>query len=1396
MRRTDENRAENYIKKHNKHRKWLVFVLCLSLFTGSGTLYMLNKPATAMTEEGAKSIGLVLDTADAEFEEGLIRQMEEEEASREEAASGSEDSSAAEESSNSGDKESGAAENGADKKEESVTSESTEDKKEESETGEVTEGKKEESETGEVTEDKEDESEDKENSEDKESAKTKETTEDKESDNKKADKKSDVVITVRYEDKAGEEIAEAKELSISESFDLKEEVRSFEGYLFAKGFIDDEEVTSIVKKSYSEMPDFEALKADAKEESKEDTKEEDTKSEFTYYEATLTNGDILVVDEDADLHLVYLKQNEKEEFLFTSDEYNVKVKLSEPSALPEGVELKVTTVDQDTEGYNYEAYMEALNENADRIKETNEEDKPQTESDEELTYDSTNTLLLDIAFMLEDVEYEPKEGSALVEVTFNRKQISEEIEAETSDELAIVHLPVNSEVMELVNSTSEATDISASDVEVQVYKEGTVSLDGNVDVISFETDAFSISAVVKKSHDVGDCSWEALTKKSYSAVDIIDALGDAKYFGAVANSFGGGSHFEANVAVNNYWATSGEVLFDYDNTNGGYILSDEFKNYKITVEKKSTSPDNFYFGVYEDEEGKNRINWLDFSFTSSDFVYSEGMYVATHVINVNNYPSLYVYELQGCDDEGRGGRPVKNNQTAENYTVSYLSNITETNNALDPIMSSYITNGDSSWNAGYYLHKNASLYYNATDQGWSKVSKDNNGNVYVSPEKYHVRKDYVDSMLTSAKELSAKLPYISGSSSVEVFNVKHKQWGEFRNDLFNAAKAANKKYSWGDQNDVEKENQGIKLGSDSILVINLDLTGCSDYTLSRFSVNGVLSTKAYEHFGSIASRIIINPVQKNSAGVYEPYNGTIRTSGSMGTLLAPSATVEQGGHVGAIIADYINNTSGEIHKQTLVGYKEATGKVTVTNIGKDNPKGKVVKEWNGKQAYPYIYAYVCARGYLNGKGIEDIPELGNLITLSGENHWTQEVSFPADTYVNKKGTKLDVIYRVVEVNAFKNGVNADKGLYTYDELKAKLEKGETTNDAGTSLFLYNDKSGNSITVNGYFTSYSSTIGTKTGYDGKERIIYIPGEKASERVVTITNNEDPSYAPTQLIVQKQWGDNDPGVGAVTFDIEITLLRKLEGEKDSKYVEVEKRTLEKGKESVGFTDLPSRNADGKKYVYSAKESYQGETFYLNGKSVNGFKLKKIEDFKVENGTGIRFINVPVIVIEKEFNLGGKTLTVEEAKAAKKETVFVNLYSGGNGIETKLVKKAIPLGSGNGWHEEIEAPRSWSSKKQYTYYIKECNSDGEEYSQSSLITYYAYENGKKTKSGTDPTGALVYGRNKSVLKLKVVNYQGTNVLPKTGGEGTTQYIAFGILLMAIAFSGFMLFKKREQL
>ncbi|WP_051207318.1 LPXTG cell wall anchor domain-containing protein [Butyrivibrio sp. AE3006] len=58
-------KADKYLRRHDTKKKWLSIMLCVALLTGTVSMYILNKPATAMTEDGAESIGVVMDTANA-----------------------------------------------------------------------------------------------------------------------------------------------------------------------------------------------------------------------------------------------------------------------------------------------------------------------------------------------------------------------------------------------------------------------------------------------------------------------------------------------------------------------------------------------------------------------------------------------------------------------------------------------------------------------------------------------------------------------------------------------------------------------------------------------------------------------------------------------------------------------------------------------------------------------------------------------------------------------------------------------------------------------------------------------------------------------------------------------------------------------------------------------------------------------------------------------------------------------------------------------------------------------------------------------------------------------------------------------------------------------------------
>ena len=62
----NEEKAKKYIVKHDHTKRWIALALCMALITGTVTMYMLNKPATAVTEEGSADVGMVLDASRAD----------------------------------------------------------------------------------------------------------------------------------------------------------------------------------------------------------------------------------------------------------------------------------------------------------------------------------------------------------------------------------------------------------------------------------------------------------------------------------------------------------------------------------------------------------------------------------------------------------------------------------------------------------------------------------------------------------------------------------------------------------------------------------------------------------------------------------------------------------------------------------------------------------------------------------------------------------------------------------------------------------------------------------------------------------------------------------------------------------------------------------------------------------------------------------------------------------------------------------------------------------------------------------------------------------------------------------------------------------------------------------
>ena len=140
------------------------------------------------------------------------------------------------------------------------------------------------------------------------------------------------------------------------------------------------------------------------------------------------------------------EESSKTEYVFENDDLKAEAVLSEASSIPDDAEFKVSQITEKTEGYNYDAYMKALN----------------RETDED--YDGNNTLLYDFAFIKDGVEYQPEIGTVSVDVSFKKNQLKKKLGAGRNSDVIVTHLPLKKTVLESVDTTEQATDIKADDI--------------------------------------------------------------------------------------------------------------------------------------------------------------------------------------------------------------------------------------------------------------------------------------------------------------------------------------------------------------------------------------------------------------------------------------------------------------------------------------------------------------------------------------------------------------------------------------------------------------------------------------------------------------------------------------------------------------------------------------------------------------------------------------------------------------------------------------------------------------------------------------------------------------------------------------------------------------------
>jgi hypothetical protein len=239
---------------------------------------------------------------------------------------------------------------------------------------------------------------------------------------------------------------------------------------------------------------------------------------------------------DTTLYVQY-SDGQKAQYTYSDVNVTVTATLQHAGAIPDDARFIVTQVTPATDGYNYDAYMDALN-----------------GSEEDAAYDESNTLLYDIAFLgyamdadgsidtSKTIEYQPAEGSVKIDIQFHKNQLSGTLGADEDSDVTVTHLPLKDEVKAESDTTKDATAISADDVEVEE-----VSADASVadNTVHFDAQKFSVYAI----NDDGT----GRNLVTGSATTYEDVLGDAVEYGITAKAYNhDSSHTQTNFAVYSY----------------------------------------------------------------------------------------------------------------------------------------------------------------------------------------------------------------------------------------------------------------------------------------------------------------------------------------------------------------------------------------------------------------------------------------------------------------------------------------------------------------------------------------------------------------------------------------------------------------------------------------------------------------------------------------------------------------------------------------------------------------------------------------------------------------------------------------------------------------------------
>lgn len=589
------------------------------------------------------------------------------------------------------------------------------------------------------------------------------------------------------------------------------------------------------------------------------------------------------------------------------DGVHVSVTLPDPGDVPDGTELRVSRVGEDDPAYA--GYISALDDGGGR-------------------HDAGNTVIYDVSFVVGGREVEPANGA--------------HVEFELGSALDAIG---DAGDVEATHLTVDAGDVRCEDLGDAVSADGTRA---EADVPSFS--AFSFSTAGKGN------AWEGT--RVVRPDEAIGGLGVASRYLVFARNLTNTDHIEGNVAADNYYVGGADASFDQL---GNIYSRNPLTAVTIDVDGADGTRT---FGFY-DQSGMLLM--------TADVTVSGGH--GTSTVRIPGTPAeaparsgpIVVYEM-------RDGRPVPHgdvvyggvpfggsNQASGTDLSNYLGNVWITDGnvndsaSLSDVRSHVLASGriesdrsnpfvgttylgvpfDGAFGGAngdkLVIHaNNGDLLYRREDYAASPADyiRDAGTTSYVSDNMGGI--DDLSVLLTQASTGEDAAMYVANVSGMDG---EQQVWWP-RRGTTHALSSALVAAGYADANSGGGIFPGLRDGG--YAVINIDCTGLDSFDIDNIIVAG---TQTNGQYGCPANRVFFNPVER-SGDSFVPYDGLINLTGNFsGILVAPEATVKQGGVMsGEVVADTYIRSGSEMHKETPGSH---TARIHVTDG--EAPKGHDVE---------------------------------------------------------------------------------------------------------------------------------------------------------------------------------------------------------------------------------------------------------------------------------------------------------------------------------------------------------------------------------------------------------------------------------------------------------------------